>query len=681
MATQTEIIDIQVNSEQAIKQLETVNDTILEQRDILVLLEEELLRVQAIENKTSKTNLAARRVAKQNVDDAKAALKDQRLGLKKLNIERLNAQKLVKESNALQANQTDIIQGIDKLTGGYATRIVQLKDGFFAATKSAKTFIDGLSGIKKALIATGVGALVVALGLVVAYWEDIVALFDDGSKKLQEQADLHKENLKLSEQQLVSLTNQEKILELQGKSTANIVAEKRKLLLILQEENALLLNNLKVQLESEKAQIKEITFYDKLKIVAAQALGGIGRAGIERAKALSGTEEELLRLKEIEEEIQKTKTNGEKLEIRLLQLDKQKSDSRTKEISDNEKLQEQADEKLQNLKDRIREAEANKQDEARALELQKIREHYLTLLQEAKDAGLKTQELEDSLDQKLIAKQAEFDAIDAKRKKKKEAEDAAFRLKQQDEAISELELQKNFDKLSFQEQKKILNEREQLLLLDKLFFKTLSNDQILELESQFSEAKIEIGKKEIELEEEKIKNKKAVVNAIAQFADAESGIGKALLIVKQGLALKETIMDLKRITFKGIEAVGSAGVATAQNVAESSKIGFPQNIITIAGAIAQGVGIIKSVKNAVSKTKAAASASASASVPSITSPSPPAAVSQAPSFNIVGASETSQLANVINTQENLPVQAYVVSQDITTAQSLQNNIIQSATID
>ena len=138
MATQTEIIDIQVNSEQAIKQLETVNDTILEQRDILVLLEEELLRVQAIENKTSKTNLAARKVAKQNVDDAKAALKDQRLGLKKLNIERLNAQKLVKESNALQANQTDIIRGIDKLTGGYATRIVQLKDGFFAATKSAK---------------------------------------------------------------------------------------------------------------------------------------------------------------------------------------------------------------------------------------------------------------------------------------------------------------------------------------------------------------------------------------------------------------------------------------------------------------------------------------------------------------------------------------------------------------
>jgi hypothetical protein len=30
--------------------------------------------------------------------------------------------------------------------------------------------------MKKALIATGIGALVVALGLVVAYWEDIIGL-------------------------------------------------------------------------------------------------------------------------------------------------------------------------------------------------------------------------------------------------------------------------------------------------------------------------------------------------------------------------------------------------------------------------------------------------------------------------------------------------------------------------
>jgi len=167
-----------------------------------------------------------------------------------------------------------------------------------------------------------------------------------------------------------------------------------------------------------------------------------------------------------------------------------------------------------------------------------------------------------------------------------------------------------------------------------------------------------------------------VVDAISQFADAESGIGKALLIVKQALALQETLMDIKRITFKGVEAVGSAGVATAQNVAESSKIGFPQNLITIAGAIAQGIGIVKSVKSAVSKTKAKGGG-AGASVPSIPTPSLP---SLPPAFNVVGASGTSQLADAIGGQSQQPTRAYVVSDDVTSAQSMDRNIIDSASI-
>jgi len=187
---------------------------------------------------------------------------------------------------------------------------------------------------------------------------------------------------------------------------------------------------------------------------------------------------------------------------------------------------------------------------------------------------------------------------------------------------------------------------------------------------------IEIANAERELSKQKIKDKAMVVDAISQFADAESGVGKALLIVKQGLALQETIMDLKRITFKGIEAVGSAGVATAQNVAESSKIGFPQNIITIASAIAQGVGIVRSVKKAVSKTKAQAGG-AGASVPSISTPSIPSAP---PAFNVVGASGTNQLADAIGGQSQQPTRAYVVSNDVTTAQSMDRNIVDGASI-
>ena len=53
---------------------------------------------------------------------------------------------------------------------------------------------------------------------------------------------------------------------------------------------------------------------------------------------------------------------------------------------------------------------------------------------------------------------------------------------------------------------------------------------------------------------------------------------------------------------------------------------------------------------------------------------------QAPSFNIVGATETSQLAEAVGSQTQQPIQAYVVANDVTTAQSLEKNIVEGATI-
>jgi hypothetical protein len=203
-------------------------------------------------------------------------------------------------------------------------------------------------------------------------------------------------------------------------------------------------------------------------------------------------------------------------------------------------------------------------------------------------------------------------------------------------------------------------------------------DEFLEQSRQQNLAREkEIAEQERQLEKQKIQDKQMVLDAIGQFADAETGIGKALLIAKQALALKETLMDLKRITFKGTQAVSEAGVNAAQNVSESSKIGFPQNIITIAAAIAQGISIIGSVKKAVSKTKAKASG-AVASTP--TAPTTPSTTSIPPAFNIVGASGTSQLAEAIGEQEQQPVQAYVVANDVTTAQSMDRNIVEGASI-
>ena len=187
----------------------------------------------------------------------------------------------------------------------------------------------------------------------------------------------------------------------------------------------------------------------------------------------------------------------------------------------------------------------------------------------------------------------------------------------------------------------------------------------------------EIAEQEKKIEQDKIKNKFAVLDAISGIADAETGIGKALLIAKQALVLKESIIDLKRITFKGTQAVGEAGVDATKNVSSASKIGFPQNIITIAAAIGQGVSIIKSVKKAVGKTKAKAS-SIGTSMPQV--PSTPTPASLPPAFNVVGAGSTNQLAEAIGGQSQQPIKTYVVANDVTTSQSLDRNIVDGASI-
>jgi hypothetical protein len=57
-------------------------------------------------------------------------------------------------------------------------------------------------------------------------------------------------------------------------------------------------------------------------------------------------------------------------------------------------------------------------------------------------------------------------------------------------------------------------------------------------------------------------------------------------------------------------------------------------------------------------------------------PPPPAE----PDFNIVGASPTNQLAQTIATAEQQPLRAFVVSDDVTTAQQLDRNIIEGASL-
>jgi len=58
----------------------------------------------------------------------------------------------------------------------------------------------------------------------------------------------------------------------------------------------------------------------------------------------------------------------------------------------------------------------------------------------------------------------------------------------------------------------------------------------------------------------------------------------------------------------------------------------------------------------------------------------PSIPSLPPAFNVVGTAGSNQLADAIGGQMGSPIQAFVVSGDVTTAQSLERNIVESATL-
>lgn len=127
-------------------------------------------------------------------------------------------------------------------------------------------------------------------------------------------------------------------------------------------------------------------------------------------------------------------------------------------------------------------------------------------------------------------------------------------------------------------------------------------------------------------------------------------------------------------------AIAAATIDTfvSAQSAYKSLVGIPVIGPALATAAA-GAAIVAGIANvkAITATKVPGDKGASASVPTPTLPSAPPAP---PAFNIVGQGGTSQLAAAIGGQEQQPVQAYVVANDVTTAQSLDRNILEGASI-
>ena len=155
---------------------------------------------------------------------------------------------------------------LDQLTGGLASRV---RDSY----EATKLFNFSLKGMRTALIATGVGAFVVALGVVVAYWDEITDFISGASKKLQEYIDKQNQLLKDVRTELTILQKQKELADLRGDSIDAINKKIEQSLLLEKQETLALLNTLETQLKIEKSKEEELSIMDKLALKAVEIFG------------------------------------------------------------------------------------------------------------------------------------------------------------------------------------------------------------------------------------------------------------------------------------------------------------------------------------------------------------------------------------------------------------------------
>ena len=91
---------------------------------------------------------------------------------------------------------------------------------------SFKGLTTGVNGFKKALIATGIGALVVAVGLLVTYWEDILGLVNGVGSEQKKLNEATLKDLEANKEKLDAIDGQSNQLKLQGKSEEDILKMK-----------------------------------------------------------------------------------------------------------------------------------------------------------------------------------------------------------------------------------------------------------------------------------------------------------------------------------------------------------------------------------------------------------------------------------------------------------------------
>ncbi|NBX28526.1 MAG: hypothetical protein EBR55_09845 [Chitinophagia bacterium] len=518
--------------------------------------------------------------------------------------------------------------------------------------------VDAFNSIKKAIGSTGIGLLVVALGTLYAYWDDIKEAVSGVSveqKKLNVES---KKNLTQEQEKLKAIGNQDEILKLQGKSEREILKMK-----IAQTDQTILAAKIDLQriATTNEQQQKAVelnykylkSFIDFISIpqrylfeTAANAINKV----IDLINKIPGVEIKARIDEKFAEKSadyitklgfdpEKTRLEGEKtvkeaqlkldelanqkagFQNQINSIDKQAGEEAAKIAEDNAKSLEESrkrsredDEAIRNeITQAISDAQ-EKQSEflvsAQESEEQKVKDKYFRLIEYAKQFGIDTKELE-------IAQANELNDIKLAAQKK------------------------DYDNL------KQAAEKEAALDLAIREAKRNALDTGLNILLQFAG-----------------KNKTIALSILAiqkglAIADIVVGAAKSIASAQAALAATPAVIGVVPNPMYAVQAAATVkGIALTKITAATS----------IASILAASIGQAKSITGGDSGGGGSASSGSGGG-------------SAAPSFNVVGNSGVNQLAQtMVGERQQSPIQAYVVAQNVTTAQGLNRAIINNASL-
>jgi hypothetical protein len=131
-----------------------------------------------------------------------------------------------------------------------------IREAIPAFRNLGKTAKAALSGIRSGIAATGIGLFVVALGTIVAYWDDIKKAVSGVSEEQQKLNELNQKNAEAQIEKLNAIEGQTNQLKLQGKSEKEILEIKNRQIDAAIEEQEISIETAKMtlqaQLEAEK---------------------------------------------------------------------------------------------------------------------------------------------------------------------------------------------------------------------------------------------------------------------------------------------------------------------------------------------------------------------------------------------------------------------------------------------